>query len=170
MRGWLFPEQPVDIGTTGDTDALATGAVISAVDYSNPAAPTITIGRARDRHHGRHALLLHPQPELGDGAEPGAERPAPDHRRGRARRPEPGDGRPGVLARRVPRHDHDGVPLDLPLNLQRYVLQNSNQPGTAVWTGYRQQANFYSLLQSQVQFTGDRTSPPATSTSRSGTA
>ena len=36
------------------------------------------------------------------------------------------------------------------------MLQNSNQPGTSVWTGYRQQANFYSLLQNQVQFSGDQ--------------
>jgi hypothetical protein len=46
VRGWLFPGQPVDVGTVGDTDALATEAVISAVDYSNPAAPTITVGGA----------------------------------------------------------------------------------------------------------------------------
>jgi hypothetical protein len=60
-------------------------------------------GRRRAvRHHARDALRLHPQPQLADGAEPGAERHPADHRLGRARRPQRGDGRPGVLARRVP--------------------------------------------------------------------
>jgi len=46
--------------------------------------------------------------------------------------------------------------LDLVLNLQRLVMQNSNNAPAAIWTGYKQQMNFYALLQSQVQFTGDQ--------------
>src|SRR3954463_1782943 len=41
VRGWLFPGQPVDIGTTANAAALDADSPISAVDYSNPAAPTI---------------------------------------------------------------------------------------------------------------------------------
>ena len=129
--------------------------VIPAVDYSNPAAPTVTMPSAIATTAGTHFFYIPnpnsataPNPELnglrqiiGSGALGGLN---PRHRR------------PGVLARRVPRHHHDRVRLDLALNLQRYVLQNSNQPGTDVWTGYRQQANFYALLQNQVQFAGDQ--------------
>jgi hypothetical protein len=46
--------------------------------------------------------------------------------------------------------------LDLALNLQRLVMQNSNNAPAAIWTGYKQQMNFYALLQSQVQFSGDQ--------------
>ena len=42
------------------------------------------------------------------------------------------------------------------LGLQRAIMQNSNDTQSDVWTGYKQQANFYSLLQNQVQFGGDQ--------------
>jgi hypothetical protein len=155
VRGWLFPGQPIDIGTTADTDALATAAPISAVSYDNPAAPTITIGgSAVATTAGTHFAYIPnpnsataPNPELnglrqiiGSGALGGLN-PATagqEYWRGAKR-----DATTTVFS------------LDLPLGLQMAVLQNSNQPGTDVWTGYRQQANFYSLLQSQVQFAGD---------------
>lgn len=155
VRGWLFPNMPVDIGTTADSDALMTEVVISAVDYSNPAAPVVTLPSAiAATTAGTHFVYIPnpnsataPNPELnglrqiiGSGALGGLN-PATagqEFWRGAFR-----DTTTTVFS------------LDLALNLQRYVLQNSNQPGTAVWTGYRQQANFYSLLQNQVMFSGD---------------
>lgn len=154
VRGWLFPNQPIDAGTTADTDALGTRN-ITAVDYSNPAAPTITVdGAATATTLGTHFAFIPnpnsptaPNPELngirqiiGAGALGGLN-PATagqEYWRGAFR-----DTTTTTFS------------LDLPLNLQRYVLQNSNQPGSTVWTGYRQQMNFYSLLQSQVTFGSD---------------
>jgi len=155
VRGWLFPNMPVDVGTTGDSDALASGAVIAAVDYSNPAAPTVTMPAAITTVAGTHFFYIPnpnsataPNPELnglrqiiGSGALGGLN-PATagqEFWRGAFR-----DTTTTTFS------------LDLPLNLQRYVLQNSNQPGSSVWTSYRQQANFYALLQNQVQFSGDQ--------------
>jgi len=155
VRGWLFPGMPVDVGTTGDTDALATEATIAAVDYSNPAAPTVTLPSAIATTAGTHFFYIPnpnsataPNPELnglrqivGAGALGGLN--------------------PATAGQEFWRGAFRDVTttlfsLDLALNLQRYVLQNSNQPGTDVWTSYRQQANFYALLQSQVMFSGDQ--------------
>jgi len=155
VRGWLFPGMPVDVGTTADSDALGTGVNISAVDYSNPAAPTVTLPSAIATTLGTHFFYIPnpnsptaPNPELnglrqiiGTGALGGlnAATAGQEFWRGAFR-----DVTTTLFS------------LDLALNLQRMVLQNSNQPGTDVWTGYRQQANFYALLQSQVQFAGDQ--------------
>jgi len=155
VRGWLFPGMPVDVGTTADTDALATEATIAAVDYSNPAAPTVTLPSAIATTAGTHFFYIPnpnsataPNPELnglrqivGAGALGGLN--------------------PATAGQEFWRGAFRDVTttlfsLDLALNLQRYVLQNSNQPGTDVWTSYRQQANFYALLQSQVMFSGDQ--------------
>ena len=147
---------PVDVGTTGDTDALATGAVLAGRGLLQPGGADghDAVG---DRHHGGDALLLHPQPELGDGAEPGAQRPAPDHRLGRARRPEPRHRRPGVLARRVPRHHHHGVLASTCRSTcSATCCRTPTSPDPRSGRRYRQQANFYALLQNQVQFAGDQ--------------
>jgi hypothetical protein len=155
VRGWLFPNMAVDIGTTADSDALVTESPVSAVSYSNPAAPTITIGTAIAPTAGTHFVYIPnpnstiaPNPELnglrqivGSGALGGLNPATAGQEYWR-----------GALVDNTT----TTFSLDLPLNLQRYILQNSNEPGTAVWTGYKQQANFYSLLQNQVQFAGDQ--------------
>lgn len=156
VRGWLFPNMPVDIGTTGDTDVLGAGTNITAVDYSNPAAPTVTVGGAAIATTlGTHFFYI-PNPNSGTAPNPELN----------GLRQIIGSGALGGLnAATAGQEFWRGAfrditttlfSLDLALNLQRYVLQNSNQPGTDVWTGYRQQANFYALLQSQVQFAGDQ--------------
>jgi hypothetical protein len=155
VRGWLFPGQPVDIGTVSDSDVLTTEANVSAVDYSNPAAPTITIGgSAIATTAGTHFAYI-PNPNS-----PTAPNPELNGLRQII-----GAGALGGLNSATAGQEYwrgafkdtttTTFSLDLPLNLQRYILQNSNQPGTAVWTGYRQQANFYSLLQNQIQYSGD---------------
>jgi hypothetical protein len=154
VRGWLFPNQPIDIGTAADSDALATATNITAVDYSNPAAPTITVAGAVATTAGTHFAYI-PNPNSATAANPELN----------GLRQIIGSGALGGLNpatagqefwRGAFRDTTTTVfSLDLPLNLQRYVLQNSNAPGSAVWTGYRQQANFYSLLQSQISFAND---------------
>jgi hypothetical protein len=155
VRGWLFPGQPVDIGTVGDSDALATEAPISAVDYSNPAAPTITItGAPVATTAGTHFGYI-PNPNSPTAANPELN----------GLRQIIGSGALGGLNSATAGQEYwrgafrdtttTTFSLDLPLNLQRYILQNSNEPGTAVWTGYRQQANFYSLLQNQITYASD---------------
>jgi hypothetical protein len=155
VRGWLFPNQPIDIGTTADTDALATEANITAVDYSNPAAPTLTIGSAVATTLGTHFAYI-PNPNS-----PSAPNPELNGLRSFIGSGALGGLNPATAGQEYWRGAFRDTTtttfsLDLPLNLQRYVLQNSNEPGSTVWTGYRQQMNFYSLLQSQVTFASDQ--------------
>jgi hypothetical protein len=155
VRGWLFPNQPIDIGTTANTNALGADVNITAVDYSNPAAPTITVGGAAVATTlGTHFAYI-PNPNSATAANPELN----------GLRQIIGNGALGGLNPATAGQEYwrgafrdittSTFSLDLPLNLQRYVLQNSNQPGSTVWTGYRQQMNFYSLLQSQVTFGSD---------------
>jgi hypothetical protein len=155
VRGWLFPNQPIDIGTTADTDALATEANITAVDYSNPAAPTLSIGSAVATTLGTHFAYI-PNPNS-----PSAPNPELNGLRSFIGSGALGGLNPATAGQEYWRGAFRDTTtttfsLDLPLNLQRYVLQNSNEPGSTVWTGYRQQMNFYSLLQSQVTFASDQ--------------
>lgn len=155
VRGWLFSGQPVDIGTTADTDALIADAQISAVNYSNPAAPTITLPSAIATTLGTHFVYI-PNPNSATAANPELN----------GIRQIIGNAALGGLNSATAGQEYwrgafrdittTTFSLDLPLNLQRYVLQNSNEPGSDVWTGYRQQMNFYSLLRTQIQFTGDQ--------------
>ena len=112
VRGWLpsgaTTGQYVDIGTTADTDALATGVQVTGVAVSPDRADDHHLGLG-DRHHARDALRLHRQPELDDRLQPGGQRSASDRRHGRLRRPEPRHGGPGVVEGRSRRHDHDHV-------------------------------------------------------------
>jgi hypothetical protein len=151
VRGWLFSNLPIDIGTTADRDALGSRN-ITAVDWSNPAAPTVTIdGAALATTAGTHFAYI-PNPNSTTAPNPELN----------GLRQIIGSGALGGLNPATAGQDWwraafrdtstTTFSLDLPLNLQRYVLQNSNEPGTAVWTGYRQQANFYALLRAMVQY------------------
>lgn len=156
VRGWLFSNQLIDIGTTGDTDVLVADTPISAVDWSNPAAPTITVGTAVAPTQGTHFAFI-PNPNSGS---------SPNPELNGLRQIVSGSGALGGLNPSTAGQDYwraafrdvttTTFSLDLPLNLQRYVLQNSNQAGSAVWTGYKQQANFYALLRNMIAFGGDQ--------------
>lgn len=155
VRGWLFSNMPIDIGTTADTDVLATENAITAVDVSNPAAPTITVTTAVATTLGTHFAYV-PNPNSGSAPNPELN----------GLRQIIGAGALGGLNPATAGQDYwraafrdtttTTFSLDLPLNLQRYVLQNSNEPGSTVWTGYRQQANFYALLRNAIQFTSEQ--------------
>jgi hypothetical protein len=164
MRGWLQAGFPVQIGTTGDIDALTSAlpaaggwpagvGFISAVNRS-ATAPTITLQGAIATTAGTHFCYVPnpnsttaPNPEItglrqivGSGALGGVD-PATagfDWWQGAQR-----DTTTTTFS------------LDLVLNLQRLVMQNSGNAPAAIWAGFKQQMNFYSLLQSQVTFTGD---------------
>lgn len=155
VRGWLFTNMPIDIGTTVDSDVLSTENPITAVDWSNPAAPTITVTTAAATTLGTHFAYV---PNPNSAASPNPEL--------NGLRQIIGVGALGGLNPATAGQDYwrgafkdtttTTFSLDLPLNLQRYVLQNSNEPGSTVWTGYKQQANFYALLRNMIQFGSDQ--------------
>jgi hypothetical protein len=159
-RGWL-PAGPttgqfVDIGTTADTDALATGVQVTGVNPS-PTAPTITIsGGAISTTAGTHFVYIaNPNsttaanPELnglrqivGTGAFGGLN-PATA----------------GLEFWQASSRDTSTTTfsLNMALGLQRGIMQNGGDLGSMeVWTSYAQQTNFYALLQQKVQFVGEQ--------------
>ena len=158
-RGWLpsgtTNGQYIDIGTTVDTDALATGVQVQSVTLS-PTAPAITIsGAAITTTAGSHFIYIaNPNsttasnPEvnglrqlIGTGAFGGLN-PATA----------------GLEFWQAASRDTTTTTfsLDLSLGLQRNILQNgASMDGMEVWTGFRQQQNFYALLQQKVQFPGE---------------
>ena len=161
VRGWLpagtTNGQLVDIGTTANVQAL-TGA--SAVTVQSvvltPTAPTITIsGAAIATTLGTHYVYIH-NPNSTTASNPEVN----------GLRQVVGAGAFGGLNPATSGLEWwqgatrdtttTTFSLDLALGLQRAVMQNSNQSFSDIWTGYRQQANFYALLQNQVQFSGDQ--------------
>jgi hypothetical protein len=156
VRGWLFSGLPIDVGTVGDTDSLLTENTIQAVDWSNPAAPTVTLASAiAATTQGTHFAYL-PNPNS-----PTAPNPELNGIRSIVGSGALGGLNPGTAGQdywRAAFRDTTTTTfsLDLPLNLQRYVLQNSNQVGSNVWTGYKQQSNFYALLRNMIAFGGDQ--------------
>lgn len=154
QRYWLQPGGVVDIGTTADTDALVTASTISAVSPV-ASAPTITIGSSITTVAGTHFVYI-PNPNSATAANPennglrnivnttgalGGLNPATAGQEfwAAAQR----DTATTVFS------------LDLALSLQRSVLQLSGKNFTDIWTGLKQQMNFYSLLQNQVRFMGE---------------
>lgn len=154
QRGWLYVGLPVDIGTTADTDTLATGAVITGVSEV-AATPTITTATSVTTIAGTHNVYI-ANPNSTTGANPelnglrnlvnttgalGGLNPATAGEEfwQAARR----DTTTSVFS------------LDLVLDLQRAVMQKSAKYMTDVWTGLKQQSAFYSLLQNQVRFQGE---------------
>lgn len=154
QRNWLRPGTIIDIGTTADTDALVTGTTVTAVAES-ASAPTITIGTSITTTAGTHFVYI-ANPNSPTAANPelnglrnlvnttgalGGLNPATAGQENWAAAAR--DTTTTVLS------------LDLILSLNRAVLQKSNKQFTDVWTGFKQQMNFYSLLQNQVRFPGE---------------
>jgi hypothetical protein len=59
VSGWLYPGLPVDIGTTADSDSLATGSVITDVS-EDATAPTITIGSSVTTTSSHYVSIANP--------------------------------------------------------------------------------------------------------------
>ena len=153
-RNWLQSQMKVDIGTTANTTALAADQVISAISIVQ-GAPTITIPTSITTTAGTHNVYI-ANPNSGTAANPeinglrnivattgalGGLNPATSGQE---------------LWQAASRDTATTVfSLDLALSLQREVMQASGAPHSDVWTGLKQQANFYSLLQNQVRFATD---------------
>lgn len=154
VRGWLYPGLPVDIGTTSDTDSVVTGSVITDVSESS-ADPTITISSSVTTSGSHYVSIANPNsataanPELnglrnmvGGTASLGGIDPTTA-----------GEGywKPALIDSTT-----TSFTLDLALSLQRAVFQKVGKNNGTVITSAKQNANFYSLLQNQVRFTGEQ--------------
>jgi hypothetical protein len=156
QRNWLRPGAVVDIGTTADTDALATATTVTAVSES-ASAPNITVAAGTlSTTAGTHFVFI---------ANPNSTTAANPELNG-LRNMVASSGALGSLNpatagqefwQAAQRDTSTSVfSLDLMLSLSRSVKQKSGNPHSETWLGFKQEANLYSLLQAQVRFASDQ--------------
>ena len=155
IRNWLFPNQTVDIGTSADTDSLATAATISAVSLS-PTSPSITIGSSISTTSGTHFVYI-PNPNSATAANPELNGlRALANTSGAVGGLNPSTAGQEFWQAASRDTSTTVFSLDLALNLQRFARQNGAQADKLrIWTSIKQETNLYSLLQNQVRFNGD---------------
>lgn len=159
VRGWLYPGLKVDIGATSNTDSVVAGATITAVK-EDPTDPDITIDSSVSTTSGTDFVYI-ANPNSGTAANPeleglrsmvGSTTSAlggldPDNAGEEFWKPAKVDTTSTTLS------------LGLLLDMQRAIHQKTGQGAKKrnlyVLTSLKQEANFYSLLQNQVRFSGD---------------
>jgi hypothetical protein len=154
IRGWVGSQATVDIGTTADTDSLVTASAISAVSLS-ATAPSITIGSSISTTQGTHFVYIpNPNSATAANAEMNGLRQLVNTT-GAFGGLNPATAGQEFWQAAARDTTTTALSLDLMLGLNRGVMQNSNKGASSVWTSYKQEANFYGLLQNQVRFNGD---------------
>jgi hypothetical protein len=154
VRGWLYPGLVVDVGTTADSDSLATGSTITDVAESDT-APTITIGSSITTTSSHYVSIANPNSAT-------ATNPEVNGLRNLVGTSTLGGINPASAGEsfwKAAKVDTatTSFSLDLALDLQRAAFQKSGSYGnTTVVTSAKQMQNFYSLLQNQVRFNGER--------------
>lgn len=153
VRGHLYVGLPVDVGTTADTDSLATGSVITAVSES-ATAPTITIGSSITTTNSHWVSIANPNSAT-------AANPELNGFRNLVSTASLGGINPATAGSEYWQPAKvdtatTSFSLDLALDLQRAVFQKSGKFMAQVVTSAKQMANFYSLLQNQVRFSGEQ--------------
>ncbi len=152
VRGHLYPGMPVDIGTTADSDSLATGSVITAVSES-ATTPSITIGASISTTSGTH-FVSWANPNSATAVSP--EINGLENIIGTATF---GGLNPATAGNEYWQSYVDttttSFSLDMALNLQLRIFQKGGDYDSKVATSARNMATFYSVLQNQVRFTGE---------------
>ena len=154
VRGHLYVGQTVDIGTSADTDTLATGATITAVSESDT-APTITTGTSVTTTSSHYVSIANPNSTSAANPELNGLRNLIDTTS------IVGGINPATAGNeywKAAKLDTTTTvfSLDLALDLQRAVFQKGGEFQSTVITGAKQMAAFYSLLQNQVRFSGEQ--------------
>jgi hypothetical protein len=156
VRDWLRVDMVVDIGTAADSDALATGATITAVAES-ATAPTITTGTSVTTTSSHFVSVANPNSATATNPEiNGLRNMISTSTLGGINPATAGNEywQPGSAALDS---TTTSFSLDLLLNINRTVFQKSGNANTStVLMSAKQMTNFYSLLQNQVRFTGER--------------
>ncbi len=153
-RGWLGVGSFIDIGTTSDTDSQVTGATVSAIS-AVAATPTITIGSAISTTADTHAVYIgNPNSATAANVEMNGLRNI-INTSGALGGLNPATAGEEFWAAAARDTSTTVFSLDLALNLQQEVMQNTGAPISNVWCGLKQQRNFYTLLQNQVRFSSD---------------
>jgi hypothetical protein len=155
QRGWLHVNGIYDIGTTADTDALVAGTTLTASRRLDGPRHHRRARRSRPPTGGTHFVYIaNPNSGTAANTETNGLRNIVNTT-GALGGLNPATAGEEFWAAAARDTTTTVFSLDLALNLQRAVLQKSGKYFTDVWTGYKQQQNFYSLLQNQVRFAGD---------------
>lgn len=153
-RNWLHVGSIVDIGTTSDTDSQVTGTTVTAINNS-ASDPDIVIGTSISTTSGTHFVYIaNPNSTSAANSETNGLRNIVNTS-GALGGLNPATAGEEFWAAAARDTSTTVFSLDLALNIQQEVLQNSGEMFTDVWTGFKQQRNFYSLLQNQVRFNGE---------------
>lgn len=153
VRGWLFPGLPVDVGTTADSDSLATGSTITAVS-EDATSPTITIGSSITTTSSHYVSIANPNSATATAPELNGFKNIVSQTTTLGNINPATAGNEFWKAASVD-SSTTTFSLDLALGLQRAVFQKSGKVQSHVITSAKQMANFYSLLQNQVRFAGE---------------
>lgn len=154
VRGWLFPGLPVDIGTTSDSDSIVTGSVITDV-AEDSTTPTITIGSSVSTTSSHYVSIANPNSTTATNPETNGLRNMISQTTTLGGINPASAGESFWKAASVDTSTTT-FSLDLALTMQQKVFQKSGKFQSTVVTSAKQMANFYSLLQNQVRFNGDR--------------
>ncbi len=153
QRGHLKVNMLVDIGTTADTDALVASTTVSAVDKT-VTAPTITVGTSITTTAGTHFVYMaNPNSATAANVElNGLENIFGTSTFGGINPASAGnDYWQGYVDTTT-----TSLSIDLGLALQEQVYIQDGTYDSRVVTSARQMRNFYSLLQNQVRFMGEK--------------
>jgi len=154
VRDWLRPGAVVDIGTSSDTDSVATAATVTAVAES-ATAPTITTSAGSVTvDTSTFVYIANPNSATAANTELNGFRNIVNSS-GALGSLNPSTAGQEFWASPLRDTATTVLSLDLILSLNRAVLQKSGKQFTDTITGYKQQMNFYSLLQNQVRFPGE---------------
>lgn len=154
-RGWLFPGLPVDIGTTSDTDTIASGVTITAVEES-ASTPSITVdGSTVSTTSSHYVSIKNPNSTTTASPELNGLRNMLGSSTTTLGGINPATAGNEFWKPALVDSSTTSLSLDLALNLQAAVFQKSGGYQSHVLTSVKQGSAFYSLLQNQVRFAGE---------------
>jgi hypothetical protein len=155
VRGWLQPGMRVDIGTTADSDSLATGSLISAVKEDS-ADPDITIADSITTvaATGHWVSIANPNSATTTNPELNGLRNIISQTESLGGLDPQTAGEEFWSAGALDTTT-TVLSLNLALNLRRGVQQRTGDMSGEVFTSLKQEQAWYELLQNQVRFSSD---------------
>ena len=156
VRGGLYVGQLIDIGTTADTDAIATGVTITGVTKSATAPAIVVSGGTLSTTSSHYISVANPNSATAANPELNGLRNMIGSATSILGGINPATAGNEYWAPSTVDASTTSFSLDLMLNLNMGVYMQTGSAQTTVLMSAKQMMNFYSLLQNQVRFTGER--------------
>ena len=155
VTGGLQAGMTVDIGTAGDSDSIVTGATITDV-VEDPVTPGIIINSSVSTTSSHFVSIANPNSATATNVELNGLRNMFGSTTTTLGGINPASAGEGFWKPASVDSTTTSLSLDLMLNLNRFVWRKTGSTMTTVVSSGKQFANFYSLLQNQVRFTGEQ--------------